>query len=580
MVKVFIDNIEVQVEKGSNILAAAHKAKITIPTLCYLEGREGMGACRMCVVEVAGNKNLVTACTFAVSEGMRVFTNTPRVRASRKCTLELLLSDHNKDCLSCERNGNCELQTLAKEYDCDSNHYDGEKSEFFVDDSSPCFIRDNSKCIKCRKCVEVCQIKQTVDAIGTSGRGFNTQIGCAFGEKISTSTCVECGQCVINCPTGALYDTSQKNEVLEHLAKKDKRMVVAMAPSVRVALGEHLGSKIGENVEGKMISALRRLGFDDVFDVVFGADLTVVEEAQELAQSIKSGKKKPLFTSCCPAWIKFVEKFYPEFIPNVSTCKSPQQMTAATVKTFYAERLGVKPTDIYFVSLMPCIAKKFERTRPGQSADGIHFDTDAVLTVRELTEMIKVCGIDFMNIEEGKFDEVLGLSSGAGIIFGATGGVIEAALRTLSDKLSQKPLEKVEYLLVRGLSGTKEAKVNVDGKEIKVAVVSGLDNARNLLEKIKSGEKEYDFVEVMACPGGCANGGGMPIHPAHIMNTRQIAKERADNLYESDVKNNVRKAHENPAIKFVYKNYFGTPGSEKAIKYLHTHYVDRSKEKR
>lgn len=578
MVKVFIDNIEVQVEEGSTILVAAHKAKVKIPTLCYLEGLDGMGACRMCVVELEGCKNLVTACTFQVSKGLKVFTNTPRVRASRKCTLELLLSDHNNDCLSCVRSGNCELQALAKEYDCDSNRFSGGKSDFFVDDSSPCFVRDNSKCIKCRKCVAVCQMKQTVDAIGTSGRGFNTQIGCAFGEKISKSTCVECGQCVINCPTGALQDTSQKNEVLSHLAQKDKRMVVAMAPSVRVALGEHLGSEIGENVEGKMISALRRLGFDDVFDVVFGADMTIVEEAQELAESLKTAKNKPVFTSCCPAWIKFVEKFYPEFIPNVSTCKSPQQMTAATVKTFYADRLGVKPTDLYFVSLMPCIAKKFERLRPGQSADGVHPDTDAVLTVRELADMIKVCGIDFMNLEEGKFDEILGTSTGAGIIFGVTGGVIEAALRTLGDKLNKTPIKKVEYLLVRGLSGTKEAQVEVAGRKVKIAVVSGLNNARNLLEKIKSGEKEYDFVEVMACPGGCANGGGMPIHPAHVMNTRQIAKERADNLYESDVKNNLRKAHENPAVKFVYDNYFGHPGSEKAVKFLHTYYIDRSKE--
>jgi len=577
MIKVSIDGIVVEVEKNCNILSASVKAKVKIPTLCYLKGINEIGGCRMCVVEVEGVKNLVTACTFPVFEGMIVRTNTPRVRASIKCTLELLLSDHNKDCLSCERNGNCELQKLSDEYDCDSSKYSGEVSKSAVDDSSVCFVRDNSKCIKCRKCVAVCQNVQSVDAIGVGKRGFNTQIGCAFEKENADSTCVGCGQCVINCPTGALSDKSQKLEVLDHLAKKDKRMIVAMAPSVRVALGEQFGSKIGENVEGKMISALRRLGFDDVFDIDFGADLTIMEESHELVLSLKNGEKKPLFTSCCPAWIKFVENFYPEFIKNISTCKSPQQMMSATVKTFYAKKLKVKPSDLYFVSIMPCIAKKFERLRDNQSAGGMGQDTDAVLTVRDLTEMIKVCGIDFMNLQDGKFDEMLGLSSGAGVIFGATGGVMESALRTLSDTFEKKPLKEVKYLLVRGLSGTKEAEIEIAGRKVKLAVVSGLNNARTLLEKIKSGEKEYDFVEVMACPGGCANGGGMPIHPAYVVNNREIAKERADNLYASDEKNNVRKAHENPSIKFIYKNFYGEVGGEKAHKILHTSYVDRSK---
>ncbi|NCB48379.1 MAG: 2Fe-2S iron-sulfur cluster binding domain-containing protein [Clostridia bacterium] len=577
MIKVTIDNVVVEVEEGSTILTASVKAKVKIPTLCYLKGINEIGGCRMCVVEVEGVKNLVTACTYPVTEGMIVRTNSPRVRASRKCTLELLLSDHNKDCLSCERNGNCELQALSDEYDCDSKKYSGEFSKSNIDDSSVSFVRDNSKCIKCRKCVAVCQVVQSVDAIGVGKRGFNTQIGCAFEGKINESTCVNCGQCLINCPTGALTDKSQKLEVLEQLAQKKKRMIVAMAPSVRVTLGEHFGSKIGENVEGKMISALRRLGFDDVFDIDFGADLTIMEESHELISALKSGEKKPLFTSCCPSWVKFVEIFYPEFIKNISTCKSPQQMMSATIKTFYAEKLKVKPSDLYFVSIMPCIAKKFERLRDDQSAGGMGQDTDAVLTVRDLTEMIKVCGIDFMNLEDGKFDEMLGLSSGAGVIFGATGGVMEAALRTLSDTLEKNPLKKVEYLLVRGISGTKEAEIDIAGKKVKLAVVSGLNNARTLLEKIKSGEKEYDFVEVMACPGGCANGGGMPIHPAYVVNNRELAKERADNLYASDVKNNLRKSHENPSIKFIYENYFGKAGGEKAHKILHTTYIDRSK---
>ncbi len=577
MVKVTIDNIVLQAQEGETILSASAKASVKIPTLCYLKDLNVLGGCRMCVVEVEGVKNLVTACTYPVFDGMVVHTHSPRVVNSRRTTLELLLSDHNCDCLSCAKSGNCELQALAKEYDCDSTKYSGEFSNWSVDTSSVSFVRDNSKCIKCRKCVAVCQSLQTVDAIGVSKRGFNTEIGSCFEKNIEDSTCVNCGQCVINCPTGALTDTSQVREVLQHLHDKDKRMVVAMAPSVRVALGEQLGSEIGENVEGKMISALRRLGFDDVFDIDFGADLTVMEESHELIEALENPDRKPLLTSCCPAWIKFVEIFYPEFIGNLSTCKSPQQMMSATVKTFYADKLGLKPKDIYFVSIMPCIAKKFERLRENQSAGKAGPDTDAVLTVRDLAELIKLCGIEFMKLPDGKFDETLGLSSGAGVIFGATGGVMEAALRTVADKIEGKKIRKVEYMLCRGLSGTKEAELDIGGHHVRLAVVSGLNNARQLLEKIKSGEKSFDFVEVMACPGGCANGGGMPVHPSHIVNNRELARERAENLYASDAKNNVRKSHENPAIKYVYENYFGEVGGEKAHKILHTSYVDRSK---
>jgi len=577
MISLTIDGIKVEVEEGSTILNACKKAGIKVPTLCFLKEINEIGACRMCLVEVEGMRGLVTSCVYPASEGMVVHTNTKRVRESRRNTLELLLSDHDQNCLSCPRSLNCELQALAKEYDCDSNKYVGEKSKAKVDDSSPCFIRNNKKCIKCRRCVAVCSARQSVGVIGMNKRGFNSYVGCSYDNPLGNSTCVNCGQCVINCPTGALVDKSQKEQVFNELSKHDKRLVVAMAPSVRVALGEKLGSDIGENVEGKMVTALKMLGFDDVFDIDFGADLTIMEEANEFLERLKSSDRKPMFTSCCPAWIKFVEHFFPEFIPNLSTCKSPQQMMGATIKTYYANKLNVDPSSIYFVSIMPCIAKKFERLRENQNAGGVP-DVDAVLTTRELGEMIKTSGFDFMNLKESEFDKPLGISAGSGVIFGATGGVMEAALRTLADTLEGKNLSSVEYLLVRGLKGTKEAEINVAGKTVKIAVVSGLKNARTLLEKIKSGEKTYDFVEVMSCPGGCANGGGQPVHPAEIINNKQIAEIRAKGLYESDVKNKYRKAHENPSIKDIYKNFFGAPGSEKAHKILHTTYVDRTKQ--
>jgi len=575
MVKLTIDGVSVEVEEGSTILQASVKANIKIPTLCYLKEINEIGACRMCLVEVEGMRGLITSCAYPVSDGMIVHTNTKRVRESRKNTLELLLSDHEQNCLSCSRSLNCELQALAKEYDCDSHKYDGEKSNAKIDDSSECFIRDNRKCIKCRRCVAVCSARQSVDVIGVNKRGFESHVGCVYDSKIGESKCVNCGQCVINCPTGALQDKSQKGLVLDALASKEKRMIVAMAPSVRVAVGEMLGSDIGENVEGKMITALRKLGFQDVFDIDFAADLTIMEEANEFIERLNSNKGV-MFTSCCPAWVKFVEEFYPEFIPNLSTCKSPQQMFGAVIKSYYAKKLNVDPASLFFVSVMPCIAKKFERLRENQSEDGV-IDVDAVLTTRELSELIKTSGINFMELEDGEFDKPLGISSGSGVIFGATGGVMEAALRTVADTIEKKDIQEIDYLLVRGLNGTKEAEIEVGGKKVKIAVVSGLKNARQLLEKIKSGEKKYDFVEVMSCPGGCANGGGQPIHPAHIVNNKKIAEMRAKGLYQSDLKNKYRKSHKNPAIIEIYETFFTKPGSEKAHKHLHTTYIDRTK---
>ena len=576
MINLTINNTPVSIEEGSTILQASVKANIKIPTLCFLKEINEVGACRVCLVEVEGMRNLVASCVFPVSEGMKVYTHSPRVMESRKNTLELILSNHNQNCLSCPRNLNCELQALAKEYNCDSMKYAGEMTETKVDDSSVAFVRDNSKCIMCGRCTAVCASRQSVHAIGKIGRGFKTQIGCAFGKNVDESFCVNCGQCVINCPTGALSDKSQEKEVVEAIYNKNKHTIVAMAPATRVALGEYFGNPIGTNVEKKMVSALKKLGFDAVFDIDFAADLTIMEEGTEFINRLKEGKKGPMFTSCCPGWVKFVEHFYPEFIENVSTCKSPQQMFGAVCKTYYAEKLGLKPEDIYVVSIMPCIAKKFERLRENQNAAGVP-DIDAVLTARELGALIAKNGIDFNNLDDADFDLPMGLSSGAGVIFGASGGVMEAALRTVADVLENKSLEKVDYLLARGLKGTKEATVEIAGKKVNIAIVSGLQNARNLLEAIKNGEKEYDFVEVMACPGGCANGGGMPIHPSSIVNNNEIASLRAKGLYDSDLKNKIRKSHENKAVLDLYEHYLGTQGGEKAHHILHTTYVDRSK---
>jgi len=578
MINLTINDIPVSVEEGSTILKASVKAGVKIPTLCFLKEINEVGACRVCLVEVEGMRNLVASCVFPVSEGMKVYTNTPRVRESRKNTIELILSNHNQNCLSCPRNLNCELQALAKEYDCDAHKYDGEKTESKIDNSSPCFIRDNSKCILCGKCVAVCAAKQSVHAIGKIARGFKTQIGSAFKKPVCETGCVNCGQCVINCPTGALSDVSQEKEVLNAIYNKEIRTIVAMAPATRVAIGECFNNKFGTNNEKKMVAALKRLGFDDVFDVNFAADLTIMEEGHEFIERVKAGKKGPMFTSCCPGWVKFVEGFYPEFIDNLSSCKSPQQMFGAICKTYYAEKLGIDPKNLYVVTIMPCIAKKFERLRDDQNAAGKDIkDVDAILTARELANLIEKSGIDFNGLEDADFDLPLGMSSGAGVIFGASGGVMEAALRTVADILENKSLEKIDYLQVRGLQGVKEAKLTVAGIDLSIAVVSGLSNARNLLEEIKAGKKQYDFVEVMACPGGCINGGGMPIHPGHVVNNVEIPKLRAEGLYKSDSKNKIRKSHENPAVMELYKTYLGEMGGEKAHHILHTTYVDRTK---
>ena len=575
MVNIKINNLPLQVEEGTTILDAAKQAGIKIPTLCYLRDINAIGACRVCVVEVKGARSLVASCVYPVFEGMEIFTNTQRVLQSRKKTLELILSDHKQNCLSCDRNQNCELQALALEYNCDSFKYAGETSHAEYDDSTSYLIRDNSKCIKCRRCVAACEKYQSVSVIGPNGRGFNTRIGCAFEKNLAETPCVGCGQCINVCPTGAITERSEIDNVIAAIADPTKRVIVGTAPSVRVGLGEEFGSPIGTNVEGKMVAALRRLGFNDIFDVDFAADLTIMEEGTEFIGRLKNGGTLPMITSCSPAWIKFIEHNYPEQLGHLSSCKSPQQMFGAVAKTYYAEKLGMDPKDLYVVSIMPCVAKKFEKTRDNQAAAGVP-DIDAVLTTRELAKMIKRFGLMFNDLPDEEFDAPLGIDTGAGLIFGATGGVMEAALRTVSEVLTGKELKDPDFMEVRGTKGIKEAEYDIAGTKVKVAVASGLANARVLMDQIKAGKSPYQFIEIMSCPGGCVNGGGQPIKDAYTRNFTDIKATRAASIYASDKAMKLRKSHENPAVKELYKEYFGEPNSHKAHEILHTKYAPRT----
>lgn len=576
MVNLKINNIPVQVKEGTTILDAAKSVGINIPTLCYLKDINEIGACRVCVVEVKGARSLVASCVYPVNEGMEVFTNTEKVRKSRKTTIELLMSDHKKECLSCVRSTNCELQTLSNEYGCDAAAFQGERNLSEPDDSTSYLVRDNEKCILCRRCVATCKSVQQVAVIAPSRRGFKTHIGCAFESDLADVPCVACGQCIAVCPTGALHEREEIDNVREAIADPEKVVVVAPAPAVRAAIGEEFGNPVGTNTEGKMFTALRMLGFDKVFDVNFAADLTIMEEANELVERVKEGGKLPMFTSCSPGWIRYVEYYYPELIPNLSSCKSPMQMFGATVKTYYAQKEGIDPKNIYVVGVMPCTAKKFERTRDDQSASG-YPDIDAVLTTRELAKMIRTAGILYNELPDGTFDNPLGEFTGAGVIFGATGGVMEAALRTAAETITGKSLDAVDYKAVRGMQGIKEAEYDLNGLKVKVAVASGLTNAKALCEKIRKGECDYTFVEVMCCPGGCINGGGQPIQSAYTRRTVDIKGKRAKALYDEDKKSDIRKSHENPAVNSLYKEFFGAPGSHKAHEILHTKYVNRKK---
>ena len=560
---------------GSTILEAARLANIEIPTLCFLKEINEIGACRICVVEVKGARTLVASCVYPINEGMEVWTNTPKVLESRKKTLQLLLSNHDRKCLSCVRSANCELQALCRELGVDDEgFYDGERTPSVIDDSAVHMIRDNSKCILCRRCVAVCEQVQGVGVIGPNHRGFATSIGSAFEMGLGETSCVSCGQCIAVCPTGALQEKDATTDVFAALADPSKHVIVETAPAVRAALGEEFGYPIGTNVEGKMVSALKALGFDKVFDTDFSADLTIMEEAHEFLERVQNGGVLPLITSCSPGWIKYCEHYFPDMTENLSSCKSPQQMFGAIAKSYYAEKAGIDPKDIVVVSVMPCTAKKFEIGRDNQAANGVP-DVDIALTTRELARMIRKAGIKFTQLPEDTFDAPLGLSTGAATIFGATGGVMEAALRTAVETLTGEELTALDFTEVRGTQGVKEASYNVAGLEVKVAVASGLANAKELLNRVKSGEANYHFIEIMGCPGGCVNGGGQPQQPGYIRNTVDIRGLRAKVLYDSDKANAIRKSHENPAIKELYAEYLGQPGSEKAHHLLHTTYVKR-----
>ena len=576
MIKVTIDNVQVEVPMGSTALEAARAANIHIPTLCYLKGINEIGACRMCLVEVKGARALQASCVFPVSDGMEIKTNTPTIQEARKVNLELILSNHDRKCLTCVRSENCELQALSKKLGVDNIRYEGENINFTIDDTSPSIVRDANKCILCRRCVSTCRNIQGIGAIGPTERGFKTIIEPVFNKSISEVNCIYCGQCIQACPVGALRERDDTEKVWSAINNPDLHVVVQTAPAVRVALGEEFGMPMGTRVTGKMAAALRRLGFDRVFDTDFAADLTIMEEGTELLNRLENGGKLPMITSCSPGWIKYCEHNYPDFLDNLSTCKSPHEMMGAIIKSYYAEKSNIDPAKIYVVSIMPCTSKKFEAARPELSASG-YPDVDVVLTTRELARMIKKAGIDFNKLQDENFDPVLGDSTGAAVIFGATGGVMEAALRTVAEVVTGKPLENLEIHAVRGLDGVKEVEITLGDKIIRAAVAHGTANAKALLEKVKSGEKEYHFIEVMGCPGGCVTGGGQPIVPAMERMDKDVRAVRAAAIYDEDRDLPIRKSHENESVKKVYAEFLGKPNSHKAHELLHTHYTPRSK---
>jgi len=578
MVKLNIDGKDVEIEKGSTVLQAARKANIEIPTLCFLKDINQAGDCRMCIVDIEGRRGFVPSCITQVEEGMVVKTDTPAVNESRRIMLDLILSTHNRDCLTCTRNGNCELQTLAEKFGVTNVEYEGEKIAQTVDSLSPSIVRDTSKCIMCKRCVATCKNIQGISAIGVAGRGFESRITTTNDSSLNDVNCTFCGQCINACPVAALREKDETQYVWRKLREEGTYTIVQTAPAVRVALGEEFGLDIGTSVTGKMVTALKKMGFDKVFDTNTAADLTIMEEANEFLERLQNSGTLPMITSCSPGWIRFIEMNYPDLLNNLSTCKSPHQMFGAILKSYFAEKEGIDPAKICVVSVMPCVAKKFERTREEMKNDGLD-NVDAVITTRELAKMIKQANLDFVNLEDTEFDNPMGEATGAGAIFGTTGGVMEAALRTAYETVTGDDLKKLEFEDVRGAEGIKKASVNLNGTELKVAVAHGLSNARKVLEEIKEGKADYQFVEIMACPGGCVMGGGQPIVSSKTRETVDVRAKRAGALYTIDEQSTIRKSHENPAIKKLYEEYLEKPGSHKAHELINTEYKKREKYK-
>ncbi len=577
MVNIKINGAEYSVPYGTTVLEACRKAGIEIPTLCYLKDVNEIGACRLCLVEVVGARGLVTSCVYPIErDGTEILTNTAKVQAARKMNIQLVLSAHEKKCLSCIRSKTCELQKYALDYGVEEDYFKPVQTESVpLESTGPSIVRDPNKCILCRRCVGACNRVQEIGAIGMQNRGYDTVVGCAFEADLADTTCINCGQCIVACPVGALYEKDDTDRIREALNDPNKHVAICCAPSVRAQIGECFGYEPGTDCEGKMVAALKRLGFDGVYDMNFSADLTIMEEATELLGRIQNGGTLPMITSCSPGWIKYCEHYFPEMIDNLSTCKSPQQMFGAIYKAFFCKKMGVDPEDVVFVSAIPCTAKKFEVGRDGQSNDDLQ-NVDIAVTTRELGRMIEAAGINFKKLPDEKFDTPIDIGSGAGAIFGATGGVMEAALRTAAEVILGTTLEKVDFEDVRGTEGIKFAEYKLGDMTVRVAVASGTANAGKLLRGIQSGEYKADFIEIMACPGGCVNGGGQPIQPASVRNSIDLRAVRAKVLYDADKNLPYRKSHENPIIKLVYDEFLGEPNSHKSHELLHTHYVKRS----